>query len=72
MGTSFWKNDLLAGKYNKEQGQRLKTINISINKTLGDYEGMSLFMFVRIIEIPIEISFNKDIKIPEKVMILKS
>lgn len=72
MGTSFGKNDLLAGKYNKEQGQRLKTINISINKTLGDYEGMSLFMFMGIIEIPIEISFNKDIKIPEKIMILKS
>lgn len=50
MGTSFGKNDLLAGKYNKEQGERVKTINISINKTRRDYEGMSLFIFVGIIK----------------------
>lgn len=50
MGTSFGKGDLLAGKLNQKQGERVKTISVSVNKALRDYEGMSLFIFMGIIK----------------------
>lgn len=42
MGISFMNNDLSAVKYIQEQGDGVKTINMSSNMGLRDYEWMSL------------------------------